>query len=863
MRKLFVPLLIAAMSGLLLILGPPAARAGAPVVHISARPAWLNTFKLSDKKLPARQVTNGFFYQLFEEQIQVEKQADYKHVIREIVSEAGIQNGSEISISFDPSYERLDVHDITVWRNGKAESRLGAKSFKVIADEKDLSKFIYQGSFSALCILDDIRKGDRIEYAYTITGRNPIFGHKYTDQLYMQGMQPYAQLYKALLVSPNRKLNFKAFNNAALADPTDKNGLKCYEWNLLQAMPPPDASGTPSWFNNYSYIQISDYSSWQEVIDWALKVNPVSTGLKGNLAARVAKLKADAAGDKEKYFRSAVQMVQDEIRYMGIELGEYSHRANTPEKVYNQRYGDCKDKALLLASVLMANGIDAHMVLINTDAEAKVDTFIPSPTVFDHAVCVATLNNKPVYIDATIAYQRGSGTNLYFPNYGKGLVLMAGNTSLTAITPTNAGKMKVIETYKVPAGEKESTLLEVTTTYTLAEADRMRDRLASGSIAETEKNYLDYYAKSYPKIEFAADSITVKDDAIKNELITIEYYRIPGFFKADKEPGRYTASFYAGAINDQLPAISGKVQMPAAIGYPVNIEHLVHVIMKSGWDIAESSSSIQRDAYGFNSRIWVQGDTLTLDYNFRTLKDFIAPDKLDEARTDVKQIADNELGYSFTYTPDISRVPFRPNYSLMIFVLALAATLVWLAIKLYRTETRAVVFETGANFIPVGGWLILIAIGLAITPFAVAYTMAESGSLDLSKWNAHPSNSSDVAFKALFLFEVAGNVILIAFAAFCFVLLVNRRDVLPRYIIGFYAFLALFAVSDYFLVIIVTGSVLDSTALSMIRKIIYSGIWIAYFKSSERVEQTFVVPYPAHNYSYEETEEEKKANLIA
>jgi len=52
-------------------------------------------------------------------------------------------------------------------------------------------------------------------------------------------------------------------------------------------------------------------------------------------------------------------------------------------------------------------------------------------------------------------------------------------------------------------------------------------------------------------------------------------------------------------------------------------------------------------------------------------------------------------------------------------------------------------------------------------------------------------------------------------------------------------------------------------ALSMIRKIIYSGIWIAYFKSSERVEQTFVVPYPADNYSYEETEEEKKANLIA
>jgi hypothetical protein len=164
------------------------AHAGAPVVHISPKPVWLNQYKAYDKKVASRDIANGYFYQVFEEQLHVEKQADYTHIIKEIVSEAGIQNGSSINIGFDPSFERLDVHEIIVWRNNVAVNRLSASSFKVIADEKELSRFIYQGSYSAYCILDDIRKGDKIEYSYTITGRNPIFNNKFFRDLYFQSI---------------------------------------------------------------------------------------------------------------------------------------------------------------------------------------------------------------------------------------------------------------------------------------------------------------------------------------------------------------------------------------------------------------------------------------------------------------------------------------------------------------------------------------------------------------------------------------------------------------------------------------------------------------------------------------------------
>ena len=262
--------------------------------------------------------------------------------------------------------------------------------------------------------------------------------------------------------------------------------------------------------------------------DWALSINQPKTNITGEFGDEVRKLQKVSGGDKEKYFRSATKVVQNEVRYMGIEIGPYSHRANDPQKVFNQRYGDCKDKSLLLVSMLQAGGIEAHMVLVNADIKGHIADFIPGSDVFNHAVVVASVNGKQVWVDATIDDQGGEGTNIYFPDYGAGLILKAGMQSLTNIPAEDAGKTVSEEKYTVKDA-RSPVAFQVTTTYTAYEADDARDMLASKGMATVEKNYLDYYAKIYSKIE-STDSITVKDDVAKDILTTIEHYKITDFF---------------------------------------------------------------------------------------------------------------------------------------------------------------------------------------------------------------------------------------------------------------------------------------------------------------------------------------------
>lgn len=827
--------------------------AATPEIHITAKPTWISAYKDYNQKPSLRTVQDGYYYSLSEQQIHIEKKAQYFHYMREIISATGIQNGSQISVSFDPTFEKLDFHEIIVWRNNKPQNRLNLSAFKILADEQDFSKFIYQGTFSANLILDDIRKGDRIEYSFTITGRNPIFDNKFCQDIYLQSSKPMAHQYISLFFSSSRKLNMKLFNKAAKPTVTMENGLTHYVWEGFQVQPAVDNNNEPSWFNNYNHVQLSDFGSWAEVVNWASGINQPTTDIKGELAQLVSQLKLKFGNDKAAYFRAATRTVQDEVRYMGIEIGEYSHRANRPEKVYAQRYGDCKDKSLLLVSILKANGIDAHMVLVNSSIDDKIDQFMPAANVFDHAVVTANVNGKQVWVDATISNQGGDGTDIYFPGYGKGLILKPGNTALTTIPPSKTGKTVCVETYTV--GKRDSSVrLDVRTTYTLNRADRERDQLESSGMAETEKSYLDYYSKIYSKIE-SRDSVKVIDDIHKNILTTIESYRVSDFYKKDTVNGRANADFYASYIGDELPAIASHAITPVAVSFPFNYDYTIKIVDENGWSIPDKHNEIKRDAYQFSSYYSVTDDTLALHYQFAYFKDYIAADKVEEFKKDIDQLKNGGLSYSIGFA--MSNAPFVANGWMIVGVCLIILLMGYLSFRIYKTETPGIVFTEGASFMPIGGWLILVMIGLVGATASVVFELIRGNYFAISKWNTFMTGANSVGFRMLLIFKVLGYAFIGCYAVFCFVLMIKKRDILPKYIIGLYISIPAFFLLSY---VLASGFNFesDSLQLPLIRSIIISGIWISYFKRSVRVEQTFIVPYPAHNYSYEEQVDQRK-----
>ena len=612
-------------------------------------PSWIVSVEAKGKEAKIKDVSDGYYAALLEQQHHIELQEDYIHVIRQIVSDAGVQNGSEISVTYDPSYQKLIFHKIIVWRNNHPEDRLNPSKFKVLQNEKDLSRFIYSGTFDAYLILDDIRKGDKIEFAYTVKGDNPIFGNKYTNDLYFENSSTVGQLYTNLIINKSRKLNFKSFNGQGASKVSDKNGFTIYEWENKQTKTYRNTDYEPSWYNPFKHTQVSEYNTWNDVVNWGLKTNTYQNLKTPLVDKKVQELFVKAKRDTAKYIELAIHFVQDEVRYMGIEMGEYSHRPNSPEKVIQQRYGDCKDKSLLLVLMMNKMGIPAYMAYIDTYSGKKLEEYIPSPTLFNHVVARIDYRQK-IWIDPTISYQRGAFDSIYFPNYGKALVIKAGVKEPEPVVSIVTGKLVANLTFDVAdtlSGKK--TKLSIVGTYTDNYADNIRSLIADDGEDGVKKTFLEYITKYYADIESV--DFSIKDDEQSNTIEITESYEIDNIWlqdEEDKDPRKY-AYFYGDLIDSELRDITAKSRKePLALKYPVNVEQNISINLPDNWNFEEGSQKVETDNYYFEFNSFSRGKNLKLNYIYRSLKDHIDGKDIKKYVKDTKKVND-ALSYGIYY----------------------------------------------------------------------------------------------------------------------------------------------------------------------------------------------------------------------
>src|SRR5271155_2248156 len=82
--------------------------------------------------------------------------------------------------------------------------------------------------------------------------------------------------------------------------------------------------------------------------------------------------------------------VQHDIRYVAIELGIGGIQPHSAPDVFSHRYGDCKDKATLVRSMLGEIGVDSYHVVIHTQ-RGSVTRDMPAHDGFNHVITAIKL----------------------------------------------------------------------------------------------------------------------------------------------------------------------------------------------------------------------------------------------------------------------------------------------------------------------------------------------------------------------------------------------------------------------------------------------------------------------------------------
>ncbi|HEY1461873.1 MAG TPA: DUF3857 domain-containing protein [Terriglobales bacterium] len=126
-----------------------------------------------------------------------------------------------------------------------------------------------------------------------------------------------------------------------------------------------------------------NFANWDALGRW---YNGLTEGRRTATPEIIAKVTQLTAGktDFDSKVRSLASFMQTDIRYMGIEIGIGGFQPHPAGDIFHARYGDCKDKATLLSTMLEQVGIHSDYVLINTE-RGIVAPEAPS-SFFNHAI---------------------------------------------------------------------------------------------------------------------------------------------------------------------------------------------------------------------------------------------------------------------------------------------------------------------------------------------------------------------------------------------------------------------------------------------------------------------------------------------
>ena len=577
-----------------------------------------------------------------------EQLAEFIRVVRRFDNGAVLRDGSQIEIPFDPLFQTLELHKLELHRNGEAIDQIETARMEVVQRESELESLLYSGSLSLLIFLQDVHEGDVLDYSISLRGQNPAFERHLLYYFPTQYRSATGRLRRRILL-PAEAEYYITHHGDSQAAPTERTlgDLRVLSWDLRDRPGLVFEGDEPSWFIAQPFVQVSDFKDWSEVVQWALPSYEPPRQLPAALDERVEALRS-ASPDDEGRVLAALRLVQDEIRYLGIELGQDSYLPTPPDEVFSRRFGDCKDKSLLLVTLLSALEIDAAPALVSTTSLGHVSDFHPSPTAFDHVIVRVRLAQGTFWVDPTQLFQRGPLEEVGRSSLGKALVISPDSTGLSEIPSPPDSSPEMTVHYGFELGEPpEMARLSVVTIHRREAADSMRATLSETDREQLARDFFNFYASYYPHLE-EEGSPTFADDPVRNEIRVVEQYGIAELWTVGSDGESY-AYLYPPDLDSFLSEpTTRKRSSPLGIDHPAHVRCEIRATIAEGWDIQAIRERYISAGIHLERTVGKVNDTLALTYDFRTLADHVAVEDVRE-HLEVLAEAQDSLSYYIEY----------------------------------------------------------------------------------------------------------------------------------------------------------------------------------------------------------------------
>jgi tetratricopeptide (TPR) repeat protein len=461
------------------------------------------------------------------------------------------------SIQFDPETQRVDIRLARVYRaDGRVleatetyEEQLGEPWYRMYYDTRAL-----------VVVFPDLEPGDSVELRYRIDDVAPrnLFADYFGDLHLFAGAEPRVDVEYVLITPTSRKFYV---NKPKLALETKEEVLGTrrvqhfHASNLAAIRAEPNMPGVTE---TVPYLHVSTYESWEKVGRWWWGLVQDQLYADESLKRVVAELKRGSKNEQELVQRVYGWVVKN-TRYVALEFGIHGFLPYRVPEIVRRGFGDCKDKASLIYTMLREAGVDARLVLVRTDANGAIDTEPASLSVFDHAI--AYVPSMDLYLDGTAEH---SGTR-ELPAGDQGIMVLV-------VGP------KSVELKKTPILPPESNLRARTLDITLLEdgggtlsaeehvagSDAARYRNTFQAPGTQRDRFSRQLSSSYPGLTL--EQLAFSDLADLEHEVTLKYsLKAPLLARPEGNELRISASGLGDLLRELAPSPARKYTLDLGV----------------------------------------------------------------------------------------------------------------------------------------------------------------------------------------------------------------------------------------------------------------------------------------------------------
>ena len=306
-------------------------------------------------------------------------------------------------------------------------------------------------------------------------------------------------------------------------------------------------NGMPTFDELIPILDITTVKSWTEVDEWAYGIYGPASIPNSSIISQAKKITLNKKNNKEK-IKAIYKYVQENIRYVAAYIDRGGYVPHEAGDVFVNKYGDCKDQAILVISLLRAVGIEAMPVLMRLYPEVRINKEIPTKD-FSHMI---------VYVPGEKIWLDTSGAEAQFPAIDwtmenrLAFIIDGKGGKLKSIPSSNAGD-NVVSFSGNYYFRKNDVVLDFVYDFSGVIGNRWRTFLNSLSDAKEmlRKTFLDRYASAeleefkYSSHKNVESKLTFKGKVVfKGKSVSVEDFT---FYE-----NAFPALFVAASINDVL-----------------------------------------------------------------------------------------------------------------------------------------------------------------------------------------------------------------------------------------------------------------------------------------------------------------------